>query len=86
MKNSNKKEYNQKKNINNGSSNVIHTNNTNNNNKNNQTNRTVPNKRINDIYVDKKEEKKIEKKLNDYKVELSNQLLQFITEEKKKRS
>ncbi len=31
-----------------------------------------------------KKKKKIEKKLNDYKVELSNQLLQFITEEKKK--
>ena len=84
LKNSNKKEYNHKKNFNNGSSNVIHTNNSNNNNNNNQTNRTVPNKRINNIYVDNKEEKKIEKKLNDYKVELSNQLLQFITEEKKK--
>ncbi len=86
--NSSKKNYNQTGNFN--------TNNTNYNtslSNYNQTFKTVPsnrsktnsnNIRSNNYNNDFQDDKKIEKKLNEYKVELSNQLLQFITEEKKK--
>ena len=87
LKKSSKKKNNQRSNFNTGSSNNNNNNNNRNNNRNknySQTSRAVNNKRINNTYDDYNNEKKIEKQLNEYKVELSNQLLQFITEEKKK--
>ena len=83
-----KKNYNQTDNLNINNKNY----NTNLNNY-NQTFKTVPsnrsktnnnNIRFKNFNNDLQDDKKIEKKLNEYKVELSNQLLQFITEEKKK--